>query len=258
LAGDRAWSERAYASAEAQYGEAVNRLEQLGRPRDAVRVREKLGEVLYGAGRYEAALSVLERVAAAYDLAGDLEGLVRVTAALGWAHRFWGTTPRGIELITALLERLELAGSSSPSLATLYQALGWLQFTAGLYDASLVAGERAAALARAVGDDRTLALAEGHRINILQMLGRLEDALRVGKEAMPLAERVGDLTCLFGIYGDLAHIHDLQGAFSTSRHYLDLALARSEELENPTLVAYTLGRRGWSAVLSGDWTRLRP
>jgi tetratricopeptide (TPR) repeat protein len=257
LAGDRAWSERAYTAAADQYGEAVTRLEQLGRAPDAVRVREKLGEVLYGAGRYEAALRVLEQAAAAYDLADDMEGLVRVTAALGWAHRFWGTTPRGISLITALLERLERGDASSPPLATLYQALGWLQFTAGRYDASLTAGERAAALARAAGDDRTLALAEGHRINILQMLGRIDEALRVGKDAMLLAERVGDLTCLIGIYGDVAHIHDLQGAFATSRRCLDLALARSEELGNPTLVAYTLGRRGWCAVLSGDWASAR-
>ncbi len=256
-AGDRAWSERAYAAAEGQYGEAINRLEQLGRARDAVRVREKLGEVLYGAGRYEAALGVLAQAAAAYDLAGDLEGLVRVTAALGWAHRFWGTIPRGVALITALLERLERGDASPPPLATLYQTLGWLEFTAGRYPASLAAGERAAALARAAGDDRTLALAEGHRVNILQMLGRLTEALGVGREALSLAEWVGDLTCLVGIYGDIAHIYDLRGAFATSRRYLDLALARSEELGNPTLIAYSLGRRGWSAVLSGDWAKAR-
>jgi len=135
--------------------------------------------------------------------------------------------------------------------------LGWLLFTAGQYDASLVASERAAALARAHGDDRTLAFSEAHRLNLLQMLGRLTEALRVGQEALPLAERVGDLTCLVGAHCDVAYIHALQGAFASSRCSLDRALAWAEQEGSPARLAFTLGMRSWIAVLSGAWTSAR-
>ncbi|MGH2346453.1 MAG: tetratricopeptide repeat protein, partial [Chloroflexota bacterium] len=207
LAGDRAWGERAYAAAEGRYGAALDRLERLGRAGDAARVREKLGEVLYRTGRYDAALDVLERAAETYRASDNMEGLVRVTAVIGWAHSLRGTTETGITLITVLLERLERIGASPPSLAKPYEALGWLLFTAGRYDASLKAGERAAALARARGDDRTVALAEENRINVLQMLGRLGDALRVGQAVLPLAERVGDLECLWRTHIDMAYTY---------------------------------------------------
>jgi tetratricopeptide (TPR) repeat protein/transcriptional regulator with XRE-family HTH domain len=257
LAGDRAWSERAHVAAEGRYSDAVDRLEHLGRARDAVRVREKLGDVLYGAGRYDAALGVLERAADTYDGADDLEALARVTAALGWAHSLRGTTPAGIARITALLERLERAGASPPSLAKLYEALGWLLFTAGRYDASLAAGERAATLARARGDERTVALAEENRINVLQMLGRLGDALRVGRAVLPLAERVGDLECLWRTHIDMAYTYVLRADFASGRSAFDRALALAQQVGNPTRLAFTLALRSWIAVLSGDLTNAR-
>jgi len=257
VAGDHAWSQRAHGAAEGYYREALDRLDGLGRVHDAARVREKLGEVLHGAGRYDAVLEVLEQAAESYGGGDDLEGLVRVTAAMGWAHSLRGTTPTGVALITALLERVERGGAAPPPLAPLYEALGWLLFTAGQYDASLVASERAAALARAHGDDRTLAFSEAHRLNLLQMLGRLTEALRVGQEALPLAERVGDLTCLVGAHCDVAYIHALQGAFASSRCSLDRALAWAEQEGSPARLAFTLGMRSWIAVLSGAWTSAR-
>jgi tetratricopeptide (TPR) repeat protein/transcriptional regulator with XRE-family HTH domain len=252
LAGDRAWSECAYAAAEDRYGEAITHLEQLGREQDVVRVREKLGAVLYGAGRYESALGVLEPAAETYDGLDDLDALTRVTAALGWAHSLSGTTPAGITRITVLLERLEHRGASPPSLAKLYEAFGWLLFTAGRYDASLVAGERAAALARAAGDDRTVALAEENRINVLQMLGRLEEALRVGREVLPLAERVGDLECLWRTHIDMAYTYVLRAEFASGRSSFDQALTLAEQVGNPARFSYTLAMRSWIAILIGD------
>ena len=253
-AGDHAWGQRAHGAAEAYYRQALERMDGLGRAHDALRVREKLGEVLHGAGRYDAALAVLEQAAKTYGTVGDPEGLVRVTAAMGWAHSLRGTIRTGIALITALLERLGRDAASPPPLAPLYEALCWLLFTDGRYDAALAAGERAAALARAHGDERTLAFAAAHRINILQTLGRLAEALLVGREALPLAERVGDLTCLVGLHCDLAYIHALQGALAASRRSLDRALALAEQAGSPGRLAYTLAMRSWLAVLGGDRT----
>ncbi len=256
-AGDQAWAQRAHGAAEGHYRAALDGLERLGRTSDALRVREKLGEVLQGAGRYDAALEVLEQAAETYGAGGDLAGQARVTAAMGWAHALRGTPARGIALITALLERLERGDAVPPPLAALYEALAYLHFTDGQYDASLAAGDRAAALARADGDERTLAYAEAHRINLLQMLGRLGEALRVGQEMLPLAERVGDLICLVGAHSDVAYIHALQGAFASSRRSLDRALAWAEQAGNPGRLTYALAMRGWVAALSGEWTSAR-
>jgi len=253
LAGDRAWGQRAHGAAEDYYREALTHLERLGRGRDGVRVREKLGEILRGAGRYAAALAVLAQAAEIYEIESDLEGLARVTAAMGWTHRFQGTSLAGIALITALLERLERGDASLAALAPLYQTLGWLLFTAGRYDASLAASERAATLARAHGDDRTLALAEEHRINALQMLGRLNEALRVSQEVLPLAERIGDLICLVGLHFDVAYVLTLRGAFAAGRDHLDRSLAWAEPVGNAAWLPHILAMRGWIAVLSGDW-----
>ena len=257
LAGDHAWGQRAHGAAEGHYREALARLDSLGRVQDAVRVREKLGEVFRRIGRYEAAIGMLEQAAASYGVAGDLEGLVRVTTAMGGAHSARGTTLRGIALITPLLERLERSGASPPSLAPLYEALGHLLFTAGRYDAALAAGERAAGLARACGDDRTLALAQEHQINSLQVLGRLGEALRLGQEVLPLAERVGDLECLSRAHSNLAFIHVLRADFASGRSSVDLARAQAEQLGNPGRLAFALALRSWLAVLSGDWTSAR-
>jgi tetratricopeptide (TPR) repeat protein len=135
--------------------------------------------------------------------------------------------------------------------------LGWLLFSAGRYGAALLAAERAAALARAGGDDLTLALAEESRVNHLQMLGRLDDALRVGREVLPLAERLGDLECLWRLHNDLAYTHVLRADFASARGAFDRALALAEQQGNPALIAFGLAMRSWVAVLSGEWASAR-
>jgi tetratricopeptide (TPR) repeat protein len=218
-----------------------------------VRVREKLGEVLYRAGRYDAAIQVLEPAAETFRAAGNWESLGRVTAWMGRAHSLRGTPHEGVALITALLERLDRSGASPPSLGALYEALGWLLFTAGQYGAALPASAQAAELARASGDDRTRVLADWNRVNILQLLGRLGEALRVGQEVLPLAEAVGDLECLVRAYLDLAYIHTLRGAIASGRSYIERALALATQMGDPGQHAFTLAFRGWFAGLSGTW-----
>jgi tetratricopeptide (TPR) repeat protein len=253
LAGDQAWAQRAHGAAQSHYREVLERLEALGRTQDAVRVREKLGEVLYRAGRYEAAIEVLEPAAEALRAAGDWEGLGRVTVRLGWPHAMGGTPREGIARLTALLELLEQSGASASTQATLYEALGELLFVAGEYGASLATGERAAALARAAGDDRTRVWAEWSRVNALQMLGRLRDALRLGHEVLPLAEAVGDQDNLLRAHRDLAYIHALRGAVETGRRSIERALALSEQIGDSAEISFTLALRGWLAVVRGDW-----
>lgn len=100
-------------------------------------------------------------------------------------------------------------------------------FTAGRYNESLAVGEQAAELARAVGDQHTLVQAVWNRANILQMLGRLDEAQRAAHEVFSLVEVVGDLRCLMGVPRDMAYIHALRGTFGAGLRSLDRSIARS-------------------------------
>jgi len=212
----------------------------LGRMYDAARIRGKLGEVLKRVGRYSAALEALEPVA----------------ASIGETHALLGTAEEGIVRLRALLEQLERDGARTP-VAALYLRLGVLMFTAGRYNESLAVGEQAAELARAVGDQHTLVQAVWNRANILQMLGRLDEAQRATHEVFSLVEVVGDLRCLMGVPRDMAYIHALRGTFGAGLRSLARSLALGEQMEDPASLSLSLAIRSWLAVLGGDWQRAR-
>jgi transcriptional regulator with XRE-family HTH domain/tetratricopeptide (TPR) repeat protein len=251
-AGDHAWNQRAYDAAASYFQDALKRLDALGRSLDAARVREKLGQVLYWVGHFEAVLRVLEPAAETYSFAGDLEGLVRVTAEMGQAHSMRGTAHEGLALVSALLERLERSGASSPPLATLFEAQGWLLFSAGQFEAALALSERTVALAQAAGDTHTAIKADIQRINNLQLLGRFGEALRFGQGVLSRAEEVADLGVVARACCPLLYIHALQGDFPTSRRLIDRAVAAASQMENPSRVSFIVAHRAWLAALVGD------
>jgi tetratricopeptide (TPR) repeat protein/transcriptional regulator with XRE-family HTH domain len=255
-AGDHAWATRAHSAAKRYYREALDRLERLGRSLDVLRLREKLAEVLKRTGRYAGALELLEPAAAHCRAAGDWEGLVRVTASIGEVYALRGSGDDGVARLRLLLEQVD-DGVESHSLAAPYLWSAVLMFMSGSYEASLVAGERAAVLARAAGDERTLVRAAWNRANLLQMLGRLEEARQADEEVLPLAEALGDLECLVAVHRDLAFIHALRGAFVTSGRYLTRSLAVAEQMENPAQLSFTVAFHGWLALLTGDGQRAR-
>jgi transposase len=259
-AGDHAWAQRAHAAAEGHYREALDRLEGLGHVQDALRLREKLGELLYRAGRYDAAIQVLEPAAEALRAVCDWAGLVRVTVWIGRAHFRRGTPSEGIARLMALLELLERSGASSHA-AVLLLGLGQLLFAAGQYGESLTASERAIELARAGGDDRTRLLAtlvsSWNRMHLAQMQGRLGEALRLGEDVLRLVEALGEREGLLMAHRDLAYSYALQGAVATGQGHLARARALAEQLGDPGQLAFTLALHGWLALLGGDWPGAR-
>ena len=254
-AGDQAWASRAHGAAEGHYRALLDRLDTPGRAPEAVRAREKLAEVLYWAGRYEAVIQVLEPAAETLHAAGEWAGLARVTARIGWACAYRGKPWEGLTRIEPVLEPLErtAAPAAPAALATLYEAVGQLLFVAGRYDEALAAYQRMATLARLSGDNRLWVLAGGHSVNLLQMLGRLGEALRVGLETLPLAEAVGDPDTVRRTHLDLAYLHALRGDIAAAQRYVVSAVTASTPLGAPGDIAFALTVRGWIAVLSGDW-----
>ncbi len=255
-AGDQAWIQHASAAAEGHYRAVIDRLDTLGRTHEAALVREKLNNVFHHSGRYDAALQVLEQAIEMFRAADDWESLARVTARIGWLHSLRSTPQAGLALVQPLLGLPEQRATSSAQ-AALYATAGQLFFTTGQYAESLAANERASALARASGDNGSWALAESNRMNLLQLLGRLGDALRIGQEALILTEAMGHPHNLVAVLRDLAFLHTLRGTFDQSQLYIDRARLVAEQLEEPGQVAYTLAKRSWIASLTGDWPRAR-
>ncbi len=254
-AGDQAWARRAPGAAEKYYHEAVDELDALGKTMDAIRVREKWAEVLYRSGQNEAVIQVLDPAAHALDAANDWERLARVLARIGWAHSWQGRTREGLARIQAVLELMERGKppQAAVALSTLYEAVGQLQFAADRYGESLAAHKRAAEWAHAGGDDRLRVLADGHSINLLQLLGQLGEALRVGREVLPSAEAVGDHDVLRRTHCDLAYLYALRGAFTSSKQHIERAFSISTQLGDAGEQAITLTIRGRLATLCGDW-----
>ncbi len=256
VAGDHAAAQYANRVAEDHYREALEHLERLRRADDVARLREKLGLILYRIGKYDAALTLLEGAAATYRAAAEWEGLVRVTACIGWAYCWRGTPGEGIAPLRALARRLEQR-DAAPPLGGLYGALGMALYVTGQYDEALAAAERAIALSQSAGDQRTGLLAAWLRVYLLILLGRLGQAWQAGQEALPRTEALGDWLCLTQAHRYLAEIHILRGALEAGQEHVARTLASATALGGMAQLSLALSYQGWIALLRGEWRAAR-
>jgi tetratricopeptide (TPR) repeat protein len=284
-AGDQAQAQHAYAASAEYYRDGLDRLAGLGRAPAVARVREKLAEVLGRTARVDDALSLLEQAAASYRRAGDLEGLGRVAAHMGDLHAQADTPEQGIRLLQPLVQVLEASGPS-PSLAALHLALTDLFYCSGRYPERLAAAERAVEVAGAVRDDRLLAAGLAARGSVLQLLGRLDEALQALQQAVRLIEASGDLDdpgASSGVPGDdlpapaqAARLKPwltryepaiilsdasvallVKGQLQDSMRYADRAAGLAERLGDPRHIAWTLSMQAGVRHYAGDWEGAR-
>jgi tetratricopeptide (TPR) repeat protein len=255
-AGDRAAVQHAHAAAEGYYRALVERLERLGRTLEAAAAREKVGGVLRTVARYEEALAVLEQAAEAYRAASDHEGAHRVLAQIGQVHAVRGTAEDGVRRLRAALETWT-QHEPSPGLAALYAALAHLYFASGRTGEQLAAAERAAELARVVGDDRILADAENRRGLALLLLGRLEEAQQVLEETIPLTEAVGDLNTLARVLTNVAGVYRARGEWDRSRQCAERALEMAERRGDAAQVVFATVVLAYNHFFAGEWVQAR-
>jgi adenylate cyclase len=254
-AGDRAASVYANESAIDNYREARKRLEELGaEPIELARLDEKLGDTLATVGRYDDALTALERAANVYRQTQDLEGLARVTARIGWTHRYRGTPQEGIAAIEPVFDMVTWAGPSR-GLASLHLALAYLHFGSGRYRESREAAERASEIARAVGDKRILGGAEMRRGTALSMLGRVDEALRVLEGSVPLLEDAGDLETLAIAFNNLRATYEQTGDPKLALDRGGRGLATNELVGNTGSIGFTTSGLGEAHLYLGEWNK---
>jgi len=255
-AGDQAWAQQARGAAERHYRDLLDLLERAEPDADTARASEKLSHVLARTGRFAGSLPLLWEAARVYAAMDDRASLVRVTARIGWVHSSHGSAREGIAIVAPLLESLGEDDPPANHLA-LHVALSQLFFAAGEYSACLAAAERAAELAGASGDHHTRVLADVQRMNVLQTLGRVEDALGVAEQLFPLDEGTEDPVTLLRAYRDLAYIHMLRGNLTEARSCMERAFPLVEKLGDPAQFAFSHGLRGWLSLLQGDWAASR-
>ncbi len=255
--GDRAMDVHAAADAAGYYGELIERLEALDHGLEAAHAREKLAGALRTLARYDAALESLERAAVAYADAGATEDVARVTAHIGQIHSDRGSAAEGITRLRPLLAALESVGVSAAALAELHDALAQLLHITARYDEQLAASERAAALAREVGDGRLLAQVEMRRGNALRMLGRMHEAAPVLEEAVRLVETAGDSRTLAHALDNLSMVSLFRGELARAAAESQRALALAEEIGDPLMIGLMVFRLGMDRFALGAWDAAR-
>lgn len=256
-AGDRAAGIYAGETATAHYEEARRRRELTGsEPTDLARLDEKLGETLFTAGRYDEAVSLLDRAVEAYQEARDLECAGRAAALLGRAHGLRGTGKAGLARVESMVELLTLSGPSA-ALASLHLALAQLFQLLGRYEEMLKTAEQASGIARSIGHDHFLAWAEERHGAAFTLLGQAEQARSTLQGAIPLLERVGDLSRLQIALANLAEACRIVGELEEAERRTEQALQVAERVGNPSYIAFDLMSRGEIRLFSGRWEEAR-
>jgi class 3 adenylate cyclase/tetratricopeptide (TPR) repeat protein len=257
-AGDGAAAIFAHAEAEYRYRTGVRLALEI---HDGLREREaleKLGGVLRTTARYDEAFEALDRAAALYHEAGDLEGEGRVTAQIGVVHHVAGTPAQGIERITSFLASLDDPDAVLPRIGpSLFVGLASLHMLNGNNTDSLAAGTRAWDLARKADDDRMLAEVGVARGTALFLLGQTEDALAVLDETVRRAEAADDTEALSLSLDGLSEICMSRGELERCRSYREQALVLFERMGDPAKIAYGLCMLGSVRFYLGDWTEAR-
>jgi tetratricopeptide (TPR) repeat protein len=257
-AGDHAQSMRAYADAEKYFSDLLRRVEAVHwKAADVARIREKLGNVLYAAARFEAAVESLNRAAQTYRSAHDLDGWGRTLTRLGLAHVQRGTASEGLSLLESSIDTIAKGGISPVTLAEINIALAQLYSVKLDFTAMLEAGERAVNMALAANDRRLLAQSQLYCGHALNGLDKPDDSLAVIEQVIPEAEAVEDLLTLSEALNALAQTYESRGEFGKSIPMMDRALEAAEQLGDPVQQALLICNRGQSAFYVGRWDEAR-
>jgi DNA-binding SARP family transcriptional activator len=244
-----AWEEAAE-----HYRAALRARDLTGAAKDQVRAELQLalGASEERAGMEQAARATFLDAAETARALGDAALLGR--AALGFAGR-WSVLGRVDEERLGLLEEAlaALGDEDSPLRARLLARLALELYYAGEPERRLALSEEAVALARSLGDPRTLAVCLDARHYALWRPENVNERLEVAAELRRVAEATGDPELELEGAGwtvvDLLELGDVQGADIQ----ISAASKLAEALQTPIWLWFTSLLRCTRAQLSGDF-----
>jgi class 3 adenylate cyclase/tetratricopeptide (TPR) repeat protein len=305
LAGDKAREAAAFEDALRLYHDALSMLPADDR-RGQADLLYKRGQALRSLGRWEEALADWRQALAFYEELGDAQALARVcnglSALLAWAARWDEAVElarRGLgalgqqvsvdrcRLLAQTGSHLSLSGDYDTGAPLLTEALalaeelgdrhllGLVLLSKGLVHywhmqmrEAVESGLRAAELLRSAGSLWSLAEILWVTQHALLSLGRFEEAAEIGREAEPLAERLGHLfALLLTTRGSGAVDLNLTGDINRFEEFVkaDLELCRSAGIawvsnSYTWLGAVHLWRGEWGQALESfeEGVRLEP
>jgi DNA-binding SARP family transcriptional activator len=259
LAGDRAMSRYAQEVAATYFREAMSRLGEADPARTA-RLQFKLGDVLIRAAQYDDAVLHLDVARRYYRETGNLEELARTVAALARTHAERGTAQEGAALVRELLPEIGDEGELRVSINTaidLHIALTNVSRRAGDLAETVREAEKVAALARAAGNDRALAIAEGRRGDALGSMGHTDEGIRILEECRALAESVGSMITVAAAYLNAGTLYGNLGDIARNMEYRERAADLFERLWYPAYQAFALGQIAACQYVVGRWEEAR-
>jgi tetratricopeptide (TPR) repeat protein len=258
MAGERAEAVFAHGEAEQHFRTALELAREVGNQELEARALERLGYALWAMNRYAEAIDLLEEAARLAALRGDRDTEAHIVAIIGWVYRSRGTVTQAAARVRNLLASADSVQPSAP-VGSLWVILSLLLFLQPKEDRgeAFAAAERAAAIARATGDDRLLAQAEGRRGLMLNAQGRLDEARTVLERVVPLAESMGDLLTLSLALRNLGVNQGLSGDVPAARAFGARALDVALELGNPIYVNFMGWTLSYEAFIGGEWRQAR-
>jgi transcriptional regulator with XRE-family HTH domain/tetratricopeptide (TPR) repeat protein len=264
-AGDQAEAVYAHAQAELRYRDALEVAREMGDRAREAEALEKLGKALGSQSSPTDALDAhdaMDRAAQAYQTLGDVEGELRMLAALAGAHahstieRAEGALARILPRLTVLDAEIAQTGRSSPALAlAILQVGGSLYTSAGRLHDALAITERGIELARATGDDAVMAWAHVCR-GYVGMLSGSEGSLADFLDGANLAERANTAFLSMAI-NFVTSTYLSEGQLALAKPYAERALAVAERRQVPADIAFMRGNVGELALYRGDWDEAR-
>jgi class 3 adenylate cyclase/tetratricopeptide (TPR) repeat protein len=255
-AGDQAERRFAHVEGEQHYRSAVDLSRETGDPANEALALERLAAVTRTQSHHQEALDLLEAAALLLADAGDEEGEIRVTAQIGLTYAERGSTNEGIDRVQRLLERLSDPKPSS-ALAALYTALARLHYFGIQHRQSLIAADKAVALAREVNDERILVQAEVRRGAALYIMGKLDEALPVAHAAQSMANQLGDRESACRALHTISGVYMVKGDFLEAERFRRLMLLVAEEIGDPNQIAFATAYLGLILTYRGVWREAR-
>jgi tetratricopeptide (TPR) repeat protein len=264
LAGDQAEAVYAHAEAEGHYRGALEVAQEVGAaPREAEAL-EKLGRTVALLGRHREAAACFDRALRVYQELGDKLGELRALG--GWLDALSEVGREQLDAAVtrarAILARIEpantprtppLGSALGSALAAAHSHLGWILWTAGLYEDAQTDVRQAVELARASGDEAELAEAQF----VLIASGGIEATAAAFEETLALAERSGRTNLVVTSHNMAAFMYTEQGDFARALAHMEQALAAAEQRQDPRHLAWQLKNFSRFLFDAGDWRRRR-
>jgi tetratricopeptide (TPR) repeat protein len=158
----------------------------------------------------------------------------------------------------AILARIEPESATltpllGSALAAAHTNLGWILWTAGLYEDAQTQQWQAVELARAIGDEAELAQAQF----VLLAAGGREPTAEAYEEILALAERSGRTNLVVTSHNMAAIMYTEQGDFARALAHMEQALAVAKQRHDPRHLAWQLKNFSRFLFDAGDWRRMR-